>query len=581
MMSITFGGISSGLPVNQIIDATIASERKPLDAIQTRIDKTTTRKSTLATITSRAKTFQTALKVFTSTSVLDANIFQARKATSSNTTALDVSASAGANLANLSVKVNTLATPTTAQSTVQPGVVATASTLLSDIKTMSLTSGTFNVYVNGVASSVSVDASTDTFGDVLGRIGAISGISSASLNAEGQVVVNASAGGTVRFGSTGDTSNFLRLSKLDTAVEAGSAFTGKQFFSTLNTTQDVSSTSTGLTTAVVAGSTFKIGKASFDTTGKSLAQLITAINNSADAGVNAIYNSLNNRLELTSKSTGQVAIQMEEVTGNFLSAMNLVSGSNSTASQTLGMNAKVTVNGTEYLSTSNEVSEVQTGLKGLTLKLKQVQTTNDINVLVDQDTDKLTKAVDDVVTAFNTLIGTIDTETKADTGKLGAQTSIRSFRTEIRQTMTASTTGQTTYNSLGQVGISTASSGGQSANSTLTFSATKFLAALKNSPDEVESLIKGATGVFTQLQSVVENAVKTGGASGDKGVFQSIGDSYDALISRSKKSISEGEARLEKRRVQLQRQYAASDSLIAQYKSQGNAISAIGNQTSK
>jgi flagellar capping protein FliD len=131
------------------------------------------------------------------------------------------------------------------------------------------------------------------------------------------------------------------------------------------------------------------------------------------------------------------------------------------------------------------------------------------------------------------------------------------------------------------VGISTASSGGQSANSTLTFSATKFLAALKNSPDEVESLIKGATGVFTQLQNVVENAVKTGGASGDKGVFQSIGESYDALISRSKKSISEGEARLEKRRVQLQRQYAASDSLIAQYKSQGNALSAIGNQASK
>jgi flagellar hook-associated protein 2 len=579
-MGITFGGISSGLPVNQIIDATIAAERRPLDGIQTRIDKTNAQKTTLATITSRAKTFQTALKVFTSSSVLDANIFQARKGSSSNTDALDVTTDAGANLANLAVKVNTLATPTSARSTAKPGASATAGTLLSSIKNMSLTSGTFSVFVNGVASSVNVDATTDTFGDVLGRIGAISGVSSATINADGQLVVNATTGGTVKFGSTGDTSNFLKLSKLDTTVEAGSTFTANQFFSTVDTTQDVSTGAAGLNTPVTAGSTFKLGKATFDTTGKSIAQIMNAINNSADAGVSAVFNSLSNRMELTSKSTGQVGIQMEDVTGNFLSAMNLVSGGNSLASQTLGVNAKVTINGTEYLSTSNEVGEAQTGLKGITLKLKQVKTDADINVLVDQDTEKLTKAINDVVNAFNTMIGTIDTETKADTGKLGAQNSVRAFRTSIRQTMTASTTGQVTYNSLGQVGIATASSNGQSANSTLTFDSAKFITAMKTSPDDVEKLIKGTTGVFTQLQTVVDNAVKTGG-TGEKGTFQSISESYDSFITRSKKSITDGEARLEKRRVQLQRQYAASDSLIAQYKSQGNALSAIGNQTAQ
>ena len=577
-MGITFGGISSGLPVNQIIDATIASERRPLDAIQTRIDKTNSQKSTLATITSRAKTFQTALKVLTSTSILDANIFQARKATSSNTDALEVTASAGANLSSLAVKVNTLATATTARSTAKPGASATSSTLLSSIKNMSLTSGTFNVFVNGVASSVSVDATTDTFGDVLGRIGAISGVSSATINADGQLVVNATTGGTVQFGSTGDTSNFLKLSKLDTTLEAGSTFTANQFFSTVDTTQNVSTGAAGLNTPVTAGSTFKLGKATFDTTGKSIAQLMNDINNSADSGVSAVFNSLSNRLELTSKSTGQVGIQMEDVTGNFLTAMNVISAGNSLASQTLGTNAKVTVNGTEYLSTSNEVGEAQTGLKGITLKLKQVKTDADINVLVDQDTSKLTKAIDDVVTAFNTMIGTIDTETKADTGKLGAQNSVRSFRTQIRQTMTAGTTGQVTYNSLGQIGISTASSNGQSANSTLTFDSAKFITALKASPDDVESLIKGATGVFTKLQTIVDNAVKTGSGTSDKGVFQSISDSYDSFITRSKKNITDGEARLEKRRTRLQQQYAASDSLISQYKSQGNALSAIGNQ---
>lgn len=575
MMSMTFSGINSGLPVNQIIDSIIASERRPLDVIQERITKTQTQKSTLSTIQSRVNTFKTALKTFTSTSILDENIFQARKATSSVTDALDVTASQGSSLSALKIKINALATSTTATSTSKAGAVATGTTLLSDIKNVSLTSGTFNVYVNGVANSVSVDAAVDTFDSVLNRIKAISGISNASLNSNGQVEVTPTNSGTVSFGSTGDTSNFLKLSKLDVATENSGKFTGNQYFSKLDLTQSVSSASAGLATTVTAGSTFKIGKATFDTTGKTLAEVINAINNSADAGVNASFNGTTNRLELSSKSTGQVAIQMQDVTGNFLTAVKLINSGNSLTSQSLGTNAQVTINGATYLSTSNDVSETQTGIKGVTLKLKQVKTDADINVLVEQDTTKLTTALDNVVTAFNSLIGTIDTETKVDTGKLPGQSNVRNFRNQIRQTMSTSTTGTGSYNSLGLVGISTANSNGQSANSTLTFDSAKFTTALKTSPDDVESLIKGTNGIFTKLQTLVDEALKTGTDSTGKGLFQNLNDTYDAFVTRSKQSITKGEERLARRRTQLQRQYAASDSLIGQYKSQGTAISGI------
>ena len=576
MMGISFGGINSGLPVNDIIDSLIAAERRPIDQIRSRITQTQGRQTALSTIESRANSFKTALRVFTSTSILDDNIFQARKASSSVTDALDVSVSARASLSSLKVRVNNLATSTKAISQSAPGAVTTGATQLSAIKTMSLSSGTFQVFVGGVASTVNVDATTDTFADVLGRIDAISGIASASLNAEGQIVVVGDNPNTVSFGSTGDTSNFLRLSKLDVAVESAGSFTANQRFSNIDTTQGISTAGAGLATAVTAGSTFKIGKASFDTTGKTMAQILTEINNSSTAGVNAAFNNVSNRLELTSKTTGQVAIQLEDTTGNFLSAMGLIVGGNPLTSQSLGVNAKVTVNGTEYLSTSNEVSDAQTGITGVTLNLKQVKTDADIDVLVNQDTEKLTTAINSVVTAFNTLVGSIDTETKADGGRLSGQNNIRSFRSQIRQLISSSTTGAGNYNSLGLVGISTARSNGQSANSTLTFNTTKFIEALKTSPDNVEALIKGTNGIFTKMQEVVDSAVERGSdTSGDKGLFQTINDSYDAFIRRSNLSITAGEDRLERRRIALQRQFAASDSLIAQFRSQGNALSGI------
>jgi flagellar hook-associated protein 2 len=259
-----------------------------------------------------------------------------------------------------------------------------------------------------------------------------------------------------------------------------------------------------------------------------------------------------------------------------LSAMGLIVGGNPLTSQSLGTNAKVTINGTEYLSTSNEVSDAQTGITGVTLNLKQVKTDADIDVLVDQDTQKLTDSINSVVTAFNTLIGSIDSETKADGGRLAGQNNIRAFRSQLRQLISSSTTGAGDFNSLGLVGISTARSNGQSANSTLTFNNNKFIEALKTSPDNVEALIKGANGIFTKMQTVIDDAVSKGSdTSGDKGLFQTINDSYDAFIRRSNSAITAGEDRLERRRLALQRQFAASDSLIAQFRSQGNALSGI------
>jgi flagellar hook-associated protein 2 len=580
MMSITFGGISSGLPVNDIIDSLITAERQPLVQIQSRIDQTQARKTALTALTTRASALKSALFKFTSTSTLEGNIFQKRTTTSSDATKATVTATEEAGVNQYKLDVSQLATSTTARSSNLVGAVATGSTKLSDIKSASFTAGKFSVYVSGVERQVTVDPATDTMGSVLSKIQALGGISSTAVTTTGQVQINSTTAGTIKFGSSGDTSNFLKLAQLDTATELttpAGRFEGTQSFSSIDTTQSVSSTAAGFRTAVTAGSTFKIGKATFDTTGKSLNTLIAEINNSADSGVTASFDFTQNRLNLTSKTTGQTAIQMSDTTGNFLKSLQVItSTNNSLSSQTLGKNAAFRINGTTYASTSNEVTDASTGIKGLTFKLNSnITTTAPVTLDVSRDTKQLTDAVKEVVKEFNALVSAIDTETNSERGRIGAQNSIRGLRSNLRSQISSGVTGNA-FGSLANVGIATGNSNGLTATATINFDEAKFTEALASNPSALSDLLKGTSGIFTKLQTVVDNAVKRGTSDNDRGLFESIENSFDSQIKRYRESITKGEERLERRRVSLRRQFAASDSLIAQYQSQGQAISSLG-----
>jgi flagellar hook-associated protein 2 len=577
MMSITFGGISSGLPVNNIIDSLIAAERQPLNKIQERINKTQSRKSALSTLNTKATGLKSALFKFTSTSILEGNIFQKKKATSTDDKIISATTTENAAINQYSIMVGNLATVTKAKSVNLPGMVASASTRLSDIKSSSFTSGTFSIFVNGVKSDITVDAANDTLGDVLGRIDAVSGVNGATVDAQGRLQIDGATAGSLRFGSSGDTSNFLKLGKLDIATESttpAGRTTGLHYFSTLDSSQSVSTPAAGFATAVTAGSTFKVGNATIDTTGKSLNQIITAINNNPDAGATATFNVVQNKLELNSTKTGQVAIQLQDVSGNFLSSMGLISGGNSLVSQTLGTNASFTINGQAYASTTNEVTETSTGLQGLTLKLNNT-TTASVTVGVERNTTALTDAVREVVNQFNGLISSIDTETNSKEGRIGAQNSLRSLRSSLRVQM-ASGVPNNAFSTLSLVGIGTSAvTGGQNASATLNFDEAKFTKALTDDGDDLEALIKGPDGIFTKLQAIVDQAVKTGTSDSDRGLFKSIDQTFDNQIKRYRESITRGEERLEKRRVALQRQFAAMDTAIAQYQSQGSALNSL------
>src|SRR4029079_1784095 len=98
---------------------------------------------------------------------------------------------------------------------------------------------------------------------------------------------------------------------------------------------------------------FKINGVSinYDASTDNTANVIDRINNSA-AGVNASYDAVNDRLVLTNKTTGDLNIALQDVTGNFLAATKLSAGSLSR-----GKNLLYTIDGGgELASYSNTIT---------------------------------------------------------------------------------------------------------------------------------------------------------------------------------------------------------------------------------
>ena len=577
-MAISFGGLSSGLPVNDIISGLIDLERQPIRQLQTRVQEVNQEISIFNAIESEVTQLETSLERLTADSFLDTDLFNARNVSSSNEDIVTATAGEGATLQNLNVEVVSLATSTQAQSVNQLGAGPTETALLSSIPRTSFTTGDFTLYVDNQAHTISVNADTETLGDVFARIESIAGVSDVSVDAEGRFSVTAT--GNLTFGGNGDTSNFLATTRLDTSTQAGGVYTGSSVLSMVDLDQDVSSAAAGLSTAVTAGSTFRIGNATFDTTGKSLGQLINEINENTDADVTASYNSAEGTLQVTSNSTGAVGINFEDVSGNFLNAVGLVNGTDSLSSQTLGTNAEVNINGSAYFSTSNTLDQTVTGFNELSINLQSATPGTTVELTVGRDTAQLTEALEGFISEFNDVINRIDEVTDSETGILGPDNRLRGFRNSIRSTVSGFVSGLNPgFGSLQSVGISTgavgASSGGQ-APTNLQLDSSALVEALQNNPTDLKELMVGNNGVLRNLLTQVSNAVDTGdGTNGSQGLFATQETSAQSQITRLNRSITSMEERLIRREESLRRQFQASENLISQFQAQGQALAGL------
>ncbi len=395
--------------VDQLVEVERAPEytlrQEQLD-IQERNNAYTSIKTELTSLQSRVTTLQ------------DTSLYDSRTVSASDATYARATVSTGTALGTFNFNITQLATASRMLGAANVGSPISATSDVSGITladagfSTAVTAGTFTV--NGKQITI---ATTDSLQDVFDNISAATGGAvTGSYDPGTDKFTLTSSSGPVVLGSSTDTSNFLQVARLynngTTSTTSAGALGGVRISASL--------ASANLATAVSDGGSgageFKINGVSitFNATTDTAQSVLDRINNST-AGVTASYDTLNDRLLLSSKATGDMGFALEDVTGNFLAATGLSGGA-----LERGNNLLYTVNGgDELVSQSNSINEASSGITGLSVTaLKE----GAVAITVETDTEKIKSAINGFVDAYNRVQSIIDTNTASSTDAKGVVT---------------------------------------------------------------------------------------------------------------------------------------------------------------
>ncbi len=249
--------------------------------------------------------------------------------------------------------------------------------------------------------------------------------------------------------------------------------------------------------------------------------------------------------------------------------------------------------GVAVTASTNTIDNILTGVK---IDLKGVSA-SPVTLTIATDTAGIEKAVSTFISAFNTAVTRIESQTRYDKDNnrksplLGDATALE-LRAALYSTAQGSATGLSgPYQQLADVGITVGSGG------TLQFNADRFRAALAEDPAAVEALFAARTasndstitlsdgitvrnpnagstfstlGVMGRLEQLVKKYIE-----GSDGVLNSRGEQLRGQITSQQTRITSIDDRLSRRRDILQRQFAAMERAIGQMQTQQASLGSI------
>ncbi|AJC66819.1 MULTISPECIES: flagellar filament capping protein FliD [Dickeya] len=293
----------------------------------------------------------------------------------------------------------------------------------------------------------------------------------------------------------------------------------------------------------------------------------TSLNNIRDAINNAggsvsasiINNGTSNYLMLTAKDTGTQSAMTISVSGNLSSPLG------SFTEQVAAKNASFTLNGMSVTSQSNTVT---TAITGVTLNLKAASATGSSaeNLSISSDVTGTQQAIQNWVTAYNSVLDTIKTQTNytppsaADknsgqqsttNGALLGDGTIRTIQRQLQNLMTNIQSGSGALHTMADLGITQDPTN----SGKLLVDNTKLTNTLKASAGSVNTFFTGngsTTGFATQagnylsqtlnstngLLKSVQDGIKTSQATVAKQIA-SIQDSIDSTMNRYKTQFTQ------------------------------------------
>lgn len=285
------------------------------------------------------------------------------------------------------------------------------------------------------------------------------------------------------------------------------------------------------------------------------------------------------RLMLTSKSTGTDYNMTVTVTGDDTLQQKIGHDSTSSALavQTASQNAKVSINNVAIERASNTITDA---LPGVTLTLKS-KSTADETLSIGRATDANTTAINNWVTAYNSLQSTIASVTKyvavdagadsqsSSNGALLGDSNVRSIQSQLRSLLTDVQSQSGNYKILAQLGITqNPVTGSDGSTGTLTVDSTKLSKALTDNPEAVQAYFIGdgtKTGLATKMNNTLTTMLST--ATGSTGVIQNAQDGINKTIKTLDQRYTDMEATIEATMARYKSQFTALDTMVSKLNS--------------
>lgn len=526
-MSITFGGLATGLDTNTIVSELMALERRPLTTLQ--IDKAwfEKRQAAYATFDGKLNSFLSSIEKLGSSDDLK----QKAVSTSSDeffSVTADADALAGA---SYQVEVVSLAQ---VQKNVSQGYA--------DKNAQSFGTGelTLNVGDNDPVT-ITIDETNNSLEGIMQAINdADTGVNAAIIN-------------------DGTASPYrLVLSGEDVAT----TFSMTSTLPTFNGDISASLQSGGYSdqTAAVFGSGTLDLSTGYQITlageTNSLQDMMDAIN--AESGTTGVTASI--------VADGDNFVL--SMSGGTITTTNLAGGnydSFSLVETQAASESHIRVDSIDIYSTSNTLNEA---IPGLSLNLTQAEEGTTTNIVVSIDEAAIKSQIEKFVAGYNDVVGFIGSQAASDdsdAGILNGEANLNSVRRRLQGYLTTSIANSGVFSAFSQLGLETQRDG------TLKIDDATLTDAIQNNLESVEKLLvgeDGSEGVAVKFQNYLEGITNS-----TDGIAAANKKSTEATLRGIEDRMEQIEFRLEKKEETLRKRFNAMEQLVSSMNSQSSFLS--------
>ena len=556
-------GLASGFDWRPVVDQLIAASRIPQDRLKTEKSQISQKQAALTEVTTLAASLDSALDDLKD----GAGLGNRTASIADADTTWTAVASGGTSPGEYVFSVSSLATSPRIDGAADIGsALNDPNVALASLRTATaVTAGTFTI--NG--SSVAV-ATTDTLQDVLTAIGTATGGTVTAAYDAATDRVTLSSGSAIALGSGADTSNFLNVMRL--AQNGTGSVNSSAALGAVSRTALLSAAGLAVTPNATGSFTVNGVSISYDSGADSLQDVINRITASA-AGVTASYDSVQDRVVLKSKATGNIGITVSESPGSGTPLVEIL-GLTTGATLVAGTDAVFTVNGGAALTShSNTLDASVHGITGLTVTAKTPKTgglPRSETVTVAADTATAKTRIESFIAKFNAVQAAVTKYTKTEftngkitRGVLADAREVVEFGKKLRSVAFAAGTGLAgTVTQISNLGIDF-----DGKNSALKVASSTLLGSqLENAALSVEEFLDGSSqGLVQRLQAIIDSQTMTGGALKNKSAtYASRQLALDDRIATFERRLAAEKARLEAKFIAME---AAQARLQEQQKS--------------